>query len=78
MNETRKCPECFGDIDGRATKCKHCGASVKLSSTTWKVGTMIMALGLLILIGGLLTDWLFIAFGLTLMGIGAFFRIYAK
>lgn len=28
MNASKKCPKCFGEVDARATKCKHCASPI--------------------------------------------------
>lgn len=74
---TKQCPHCYSTIDARATVCPNCSRSIKQASGTWQLGTLLMALGLLILIGGVFSSGLIVVIGLVLMGVGAVMRLAA-
>ena len=73
-NETAKCPHCFGSIDPRATICRHCRKRIG-SMARWRSGRLIIAFGVLVILGGLLVEpLLFIAVGAIFILIGAAVR----
>ncbi len=73
--DTKECPHCFTKIDTRAKVCPNCAKNVKTAESSFKIGTFIMAAGLLMLIGGVFVDPIVIVLGLALMGVGAVLRL---
>lgn len=58
-----KCPHCYSDIDARASVCPHCGKNVREKSGRYQVGSFLMALGLLSVLGDV-----FVGTGIILVG----------
>jgi uncharacterized protein (UPF0212 family) len=75
MVATKKCPHCYTDIDARATVCPNCGKKVKTKKATYQLGTFLLALGLVVVLGGFFIDPTIIVLGLAVLGIGAVFRV---
>lgn len=70
MSNLIKCPYCYGEVDPRASVCPHCRKNLRTGSPLWHIGSLVMALGLFAILGGLFTEPTFAIFGALAMAIG--------
>ena len=69
-----QCRHCYGEIDERATACPHCGKSPCPASDEWRLGTAIMALGLVSALPAFIFDPLWGILCLGVAGLGVIVR----
>ena len=67
----QECPHCYEEVDGRARVCPHCRKRLDTKSGRYQTGSLVGAIGLLALVGGLMAGSMgAIGFGALILIIG--------